>query len=142
MPNGVYDKAREAFLDAAIDWDTNNIKAVAVNVSGAGTLYTVDLAAHDNLDDIPAAARLATSANLTGKTKTAGVARCSDFGLTFGASVATVEAIVFYVDTGTESTSKLIAYIDTATGLPFTPPPGGGTVNFVVDPGANGVFKL
>ena len=28
-----------------------------------------------------------------------------------------IEAIVIYADTGTESTSPLIAYIDTATGL-------------------------
>ena len=34
---------------------------------------------------------------------------------------SSIEAIVIYKDTGTEATSPLIAYIDTATGLPITP---------------------
>jgi len=52
----------------------------------------------------------------------------------------TCEAIVIYKHTGTESTSRLIAYIDTATGLPVTP--NGGDITIQWDSGANKIFKL
>lgn len=42
-------------------------------------------------------------------------------------SGATVESLVFFKDTGTPSTSNLLWYFDTATGLPLTP--NGGDVN-------------
>ncbi len=135
MANALYDKGREGFLDGSIDWDTDNIKVVLVDAAD----YTVDLVNHDNLDDIPAAARVATSANLASKTVTGGVADAAD--ITFTAVTGDVcEALVIYKDTGVESTSRLIAYIDTATGLPVTP--NGGDINVVWDSGVNKIFKL
>jgi hypothetical protein len=83
--------------------------------------------------------RAATSGALTGKTVTAGVADAVDVTFT-AVSGATVEAIVLYADSGTEATSRLIAYIDTATGLPLTP--NGGDVTVAWDNGANKIFKL
>jgi hypothetical protein len=51
------------------------------------------------------------------------------------------EAIVIWQDTGVESTSRLIAYIDTASsGLPVTP--NGGDITIAWDSGANKIFKL
>lgn len=133
--SALYDKGREGFLDGSIDWDTNNIKAVLVD-TGA---YTVNLGTHDFLDDIASGARIATSGNLTSKTVTAGVADAADVTFT-AVSGATVEAIVIYADSGAEATSRLIAYIDTATGLPLTP--NGGDVTVAWDNGANKIFKL
>jgi hypothetical protein len=52
-----------------------------------------------------------------------------------------VESIVIYDDTpATEATKNLIAFIDTATGLPLTP--NGGNVTVQWDAGANRIFKL
>ena len=53
-------------------------------------------------------------------------------------SGATVEDLVFFKHTGTPTTSNLICFFDTATGLPLTP--NGGDVN--VDFNASGVFKI
>ncbi|MNC44515.1 hypothetical protein D3C75_934250 [compost metagenome] len=53
---------------------------------------------------------------------------------------ASIEAIVIYADTGTESTSPLIAFIDTATGLPITP--NGGDIIVTWDNGTNKIFKV
>jgi len=53
---------------------------------------------------------------------------------------ASIEAIVLYKDTGTDSTSPLIAFIDTATGLPITP--NGGDIIVTWDNGPNKIFKL
>lgn len=135
MSNALYDKGREGFLDGSIDWDSNNIKVVLVD-TGA---YTVNLATHQFLSDIASGARIATSSNLTTKTVTAGVADADDVTLT-AVTGTSVEALVLYQDTGTPSTSRLIAYIDTATGLPVTP--NGGDISIAWDNGVNKIFKL
>jgi hypothetical protein len=135
MANALYDLGREGFLDGTIDWDTDNIKVVLVDAAD----YTVNLAADNDLADIIAGGRVATSANLTSKTVTAGVADAAD--VTFSTVTGDVsEALVIYQDTGVESTSRLIAYIDSATGLPVTP--NGGDITVTWDSGANKIFKL
>lgn len=135
MANALYGKGREGFLDGSIDWDTDTIKVVLVDTAD----YTVSIDVHDNLDDVPAAARVATSAALGTKTVTLGVADAAD--ITFTAVTGDVsEALIIYKDTGVESTSRLIAYIDTATGLPVTP--NGGDITVTWDNGANKIFKL
>lgn len=132
----LYDKGREGFLDGSIDWDTDDIRAILID-TGA---YTANQATHDFLDDVAGGARIAVSSALGSKTATAGVADASD--VTFSAvSGASVEAIVLYKHTGTDSTSRLIAYIDSATsGLPVTP--NGGDITIQWDNGANKIFKL
>lgn len=135
MANALFGLGREAFLGGDLDWDANTIKLVFVD-HGVDTPNTTT---DDNLDDIGAGARIATSGAFTTKTKTLGVADADDV------TVATVtgaqfESIVIYKDTGVESTSILIAYIDTATGLPCTP--GGGNITVSWDNGANKILKL
>lgn len=135
MANALYNKGREGFLDGNIDWDTDDIRCILIDTAD----YTVDLATHDNLDDVPGDARVATSGALTSKTVTDGVADAADVTLS-SVTGDTCEAIVIYKHTGTESTSRLIAYIDTATGLPVTP--NGGDITIQWDSGANKIFKL
>lgn len=134
MANAVYDKGRQAFLEGGVAWLTDNIKVVLVDTAA----YTFSQT-HQFLSDIAVGARIATSANIASKTSTDGVADAAD--LTFTAVTgASIEALVIYKDTGVAATSALIAYIDTATGLPFTP--SGGNVTITWDNGANKIFKL
>jgi hypothetical protein len=138
MANALFDAARAVFLGAGtrIDWDADVIKLVLVD-HGVDTPVP---ATDDFLDDILAGARIATSAAFTTKTTTAGVADADDVTLT-AVSGASVESIVIFDDTpATEATKNLIAFIDTATGLPFTP--SGGDVTIQWDNGANKIFKL
>ncbi len=135
MSNALYDKGREGFLDGSIDWDTDNIKCVLVDSAD----YARDLAAHDFLDDVPAGARVATSGNLASKTVAAGVADAADVTLS-SVTGDPSEYIIIYKDTGDPATSRLIACIDTATGLPVTP--NGGDIIIQWDSGANKIFKL
>lgn len=135
MANALYDKGRQGFLEGLIDWDTDDIRIILIDVAD----YTVNLATHDNLDDVAAAARVAVSGSLAGKTVTDGVADANDVTLT-AVSGDPSEAIIIYKHTGTESTSRLIAYIDTATGLPVTP--NGNDIIVRWDSGANRIFKL
>jgi hypothetical protein len=133
--NALYDKAREAFLLGDIDWVADDIRAILVDLND----YTPNLATHDFLDDVPAGARVAVSGALASKTATNGVADAAD--LTFTAVTGDEsEALLLYVHTGVDATSRLIALIDTATGLPVTP--NGGDITVEWDSGANKIFKL
>ena len=135
MANALYDLARASFLNGQINMATDNIKCVLVDSLD----YVVNLATHQYLSDIIVGGRVATSANLATKTTTAGVFDAAD--ITFTAVTGDVsEALVIYQDTGVAATSRLIAYIDTATGLPVTP--GGGDITVTWDNGANKIYKL
>ena len=141
MTNLLYDKYREAQLSGtgAVSWGTGSggdtIKAVLVD-TGA---YTLNAATHQFLSDVPAGARISTSPAFNGKTVVAGVADAND--ITFPAVVGpNCEALVIIKDTGSPATSPVIAYIDSATGLPVTP--NGGDVGVTWDNGANRIFKL
>lgn len=135
MANTLYDYARQRFLEAQINWMTDTIKVLLVD-TGA---YTPQTSVHQYLSDIPTSARIAGPVTLTAKATTGGAADAAD--VTFPTvSGASIEAIVIYADTGTDSTSPLIAYIDTATGLPITP--NGGDIIVTWDNGTNKIFKV
>jgi len=136
MANGIYGISRKAFLDGGINLLTDDIRVILVDLAD----YTVSIDVHDFLDDVPAAARVAVSGALTSKTTTLGVFDAAD--VTFSSVTGDVsEALIVYQHTGTDSTSELIAFIDTGvTGLPVTP--NGGDITITWDSGANKVFKI
>ena len=133
--SGLYGLARAAFLGGDIAWDTDDIRCVLVDTND----YTVNIDVDEFLDDVPAGARVATSDALTSKAVTLGVADAGDVVLS-SVTGDESEAIVIYVHTGADATARLIAYIDTATGLPVTP--NGGDITIQWDNGANKIFKL
>jgi hypothetical protein len=136
--SALYDSFVEAYLTGAadaVDFDTADIRAILINTAA----YSLDLAAHDYLDDIPAGARVKVCSTLT-VTRHGRAIDLIDASFT-GVSGATVSAIVVYAHTGTDSTSRLIAYIDAATsGLPVTP--SGGTITVVWAGTPDYVFSL
>lgn len=133
--NSLYGKGREGFLGGDIDWDADTIKVAAIDTG----LYTVSIDAHQFLSDVVVGARIATSSALSAKTKALGVAGASNV-VWSAVTGNSIEAIVIYQDTGSPATSRLIAYIDSATGLPVTP--NGGDINLNWDSGVNKIFKL
>lgn len=135
MTNRLYDKGREGFLAGDISWRDDTIKAVLVDLA----LYTPNFATDQFLSDIPSGARIAISPAFATKTVTAGVANAGT--ITYTAPTGPVcEALAIYQDTGVVGTSRLIAYIDTATNLPVDP--SGVDINVAWDTGANKIFKL
>jgi hypothetical protein len=133
MANVIYPKAKEQFLQAGINMASGNIKAVLVDLAD----YTYD-AAHNALDDVPAGARIDTTGNLGSKTFTNGLFDCAN-DVFAAATGDQAEAVIFYLDTGVESTSLLIAFFDTSiTGAPITP--NGGDINLNMD--GSGIFQL
>jgi hypothetical protein len=104
-------------------------------------------ASHTTLDNVtPASYSYVSPATLsTGRTTTGGAADAAD--ITFSSVSAlspNLEAIIIYYDSNTSSTVAstkiLIAYIDTAAGLPIQP--NGGDIIVTWDNGANKIFKL
>lgn len=135
MANALYDRGRQGFLAGEIDWDANDIRLILIDEADD----TIDLAADEDLADRAAPSRVATSGAFASKTTTAGVADAADVTLT-SVTGDVSESIDIYQHTGTESTSLLIANIDTATGLPVTP--NGGNITIQWDSGSNRIFRL
>lgn len=131
MASVVYPKAKEALLQGAINMSTATIKAVLIDTNDVA--YN---AAHDFLNDVSAAV-VGTAVTLSSKTFTNGVFDAADVTFT-SVTGDQAEAIVIYEDTGTASTSHLLAFVDTATGLPVTPNGGDITVAW----NASGIFAL
>jgi hypothetical protein len=124
MANALFDKGREGFLAAEIDWDANDIRCCLVRG------YTFN-AAHDYRDDITGA----------GKTTTGGVADANDVTFTAVAAGAAITSIIIYTEgSSTDATRRLIAYIDTGTGLPVTP--DGTDIVVSWSSGSDKIFKL
>ena len=135
MANAIYAKAKEKFLSGTLDLTSVTVKAILIDTAD----YTYS-AAHDFLDDVPGAARVATSGALGSKTVTNGIFDAADV-VFVAPSGDSVEAIIVYHDSGVESTSTLLAYIDVAaSGLPITP--NGTNLLLAWDNGGNGIFKL
>ena len=96
-----------------VNFSTDNLKVVLLS---SAYVYS---ASHINLSDI-AAGIVATSGNLTGAANTNGLLAAN--GPTFSALTgAQVTQAFLYHDTGTSSTSTLIAYLNQGPGWPLTP---------------------
>lgn len=137
MANALFTKFKEALLSQSpsVDVDTDNIKVVGVDHADDTPLPATD----QFLSDIGAAARVMTTANLSGKSVTNGIFDATDEP-TAGVTGDVFESLVIYEDTGVAGTSALMVFIDTATGLPFTP--NGGSVTIAWDNGASKIFTL
>jgi len=142
LSSSLFDPGREGFALAEIDWDGAVIKCSLVRG------YTFN-AAHKFVSDVTGAGgnQVATSAAFTSKTGTGGVLDAADVTFTSVASGAAIPAIIIFqssaVTGGADvlpTAQRLIAYIDTATGLPVTP--NGQNITVSWDNGSNRIAKL
>jgi hypothetical protein len=133
--NSLYGKGRDRFANADIDWTVDTIRVYLIDLD----LYPLQIDIDEFLSEIPTAAKVAF-AILSGKSSSLGVCDAND-SLFSSVTGAVCEALVLVKWTGDESTSALIAYLDTAvSGLPVTP--NGGDISITWDNGANRIFKL
>lgn len=131
MASVLYNSFKALLLTGGINLASDNIKVALIDTNDVAFN-----AAHDFLNDISSAVE-ETSGNLANKTTTNGVFDADDITFT-AASGDPSEALVLYKDTGVASTSPLICFIDTGTGLPVTL--NGGNVNVAWN--ASGIFAL
>ena len=133
MANALYPKAKEAFLNADIDLATDTISIALIDTGN----YSYS-ATHQYRSDISDDAVIST-ATLANKTTANGVFDADDATFT-SVTGANCEALVIFQNTGNQSTSRLIAFIDSATGLPILP--NGGDITVAFSSGSNRIFAL
>jgi len=131
MASAIYPKFKEALLQGDYDLSTAVVRAVLIDT---GT-YTYN-SAHDFYNDLSGVVGTESGA-FASKTFTNGTFDAADITFT-AVTGSTAEAIVLFVDTGNVATDALIAYLDSATGLPVTP--NGGDINVTWN--ASGIFTL
>lgn len=133
MPNVVYPRFKQALLSPGVNLATATVSTILVDTA----TYTYS-PTHEFLSSIPAGARAGTPQPLTSKTVTNGVFDAAAVQFPTVPLGSALEAVVVYVNTGNDATSRLVAFIDTAEGLPVTP--NGGNID--VDWDEDGVFEL
>ena len=133
MANALYSKAKEAFLNGSINMVANTISIALVDTG----VYTYS-ATHQFRNEVSNSAVI-SSTSLAHKTIANGVFDADD--ATFSSVTgANCEALLIFQDTGIQTTSRLIAYIDSATGLPILP--NGGDISVAFSSGSSKIFAL
>lgn len=140
MANALFNAYRNVVVEGTgPNINTSTVKAMFVDHG----VDTPNPSADDFIDDILSGARVPAIASCPVlASKTFGVVGVGVFDaadVTFAAlSGASVESLILFVDTGTEATSRLLAFWDTATGLPLTPNGGDVTVQW----SASGIYRF
>ena len=137
MANGFYQLTMTEWAKGLIHWSaTDTFKVHLIDTAD----YAVDLATHDFLADVAAAAKEEGPVTLgTLATLADGVLDAADITFTAAAGDPCEALIIHKFVTG-DADSNLCIYIDTATGLPVTL--NGGDVTVQWDSGSNRIAKI
>lgn len=141
MTSAVYPKALEGLISGTIDLDTAVIKVALVR----GYTYS---SSHQFMSDITGAGGTvnASSAALSSVTVTNGVFDAADTTITCTANATNHVPIIYQASAVTggadvaASSQRVIAYVDTGTGIPIQP--GTGDVSVTFDNGTNKIIKF
>jgi hypothetical protein len=131
MASFIYALAYQAFMTGGFNLSSANIKVALVQISGSGSPYTANPAADQYLSalpgvtstTVPSGCIASIAGNLTSVVTANGIFGAAN--VTFGSVTFSqpVGALVLYIDSGSPSSSPLIAYMDSTSyaGLPQTP---------------------
>lgn len=111
--SAIFPKAKEQLLQAGINLSSADVRVMLVRSTYAYDStdeFVADLGAVDN----------GRSAALTSKTFTNGFFDAADSTLNATAANAS-NALLIFIHTGADATARLIAYLDSVVGMPFTP---------------------
>lgn len=134
MANAIYPAYKDALLtgDSDVDLTTGTIKV---------SLIDTDVSTYDSTDQFYSnvvAGSIISTSTITNPTVTDGIFDGDDVTFT-SVTGNESEVLMIWKDTGTTTTSRLVAWIDTGvTGLPITP--SGGNIDVTWN--ASGIFKL
>lgn len=113
MANFIYGKAKQSLLNGQFNISSDSLKVLLVTES-----YVPDQNTDQFVSNISGSYIKERTSSLTNVTNTLGVIDANDITVAQYSGLA-FKALVIYKDSGTDSTSRLLAYIDTATGIPF-----------------------
>ncbi len=133
--NTLYPSAKQMLLEAQLNWLADPIYAILLD-----TNYYTYSPNHTSLADIDGAAFIRSSAVLTGRTSLLGVADANDLSFDPVLGGPIIRAMILVKDGGIAEESKLVAYIDQAVNLPYTP--DGRNIVVIWDNGPNRIFHL
>lgn len=139
MADVIFNSFKKEIMDGTIDLDTDNIKVMLVT-----SAYTPDQDAHTRISDVTN--EVAGTGYTAGGQTLAGVTMSQDntdnegvfdaTDTTWSTATISAAAAVLYKDTGTPSTSPLIAYFD------FGATKSSSGADFTIQWGAEGILNL
>ena len=131
----IYDLALQGFLEGSFDMASATVKAALVT-----SAYSPNQATDQYLSTVGAAI-VARSSQLTSPVVTNGIFGAANTTLT-AVTGGACNAMILYLDSGSDSTSALIAYLysDYYSGLPITP--NGGNITISWSATGNLIFSL
>jgi len=115
MANTVYAKAKQALLEGDLDLTGQSLKVLFIKKS----LYTPNFLTNQYVSDIPIAAIVFRTANISNVTAQDGILDATDL-LEESYSSGAFDGIILYQVGSSDSSSRLIFFIDESEGLPFT----------------------
>ena len=124
MANFVYGKAKQALLNGGFNFSSNSFRIALVKDT-----YTPSQNIDEFLSDIAVIKIAYTTQVLPSITNTLGVVNSQDFTFSLPANTAFKAAVIYQVGSS-NSDSRLLIYIDTAQGFPFTGSQSPVTVSF------------
>lgn len=135
--SGSEDNVYPLFAQALFEQPANsNVSSGTLKVIGIDGDYTFD-AADDFLNDVPSGQRTGTAQTIGSKTYTAGLLGGAD--VTFTGGLTDCRGFLYYLDTGDETTSRVVGVKRDVQALP-----GGGLTTAADQPlhHTNGIFRL
>jgi hypothetical protein len=114
MSNFIYGKAKESLLNGQINVISNDLKLLIIKSD-----YVPNVNGHQFVSDINPSYIRIRSGKIQNVTNTLGVLDADDVQI-LSYSGLSFNAVIIYIDSGNDSTSRLLAYIDTSEGLPFS----------------------
>lgn len=137
MSNFIYRKAKESLFKGEINLILNQIKVLLIDNS----LYTPSENVDQYVSDIPVSSIKKRSNQLQNVSVTLGVVDADDLIINDYDGSAFSSLVGYQVGIN-DSNSRLIFYIDTAIGLPFTGASSTGPVTIVWENGASKIISL
>jgi hypothetical protein len=137
MSNFIYGRAKESLLKGEISVTTNAIRLLLID----GNQYIPSQNSDQFVSDVPVGAVRDRSGNLQNITTTLGVFDADDITLT-EYNGQSFSAVIGYQQGSNDTSSRLIFYVDTATGLPFTGSSSTSPVTIFWDNGINKIISL
>ena len=135
MANVLYDGARVAYARGVLNWEVDAVNVQLIDVNN----YSV-AAGHEFLTSIPSNARVGAPVALQGKSVSVTGGHLAAATYMPNVSGPEVRAVVLYYNSGVESSSRLLVYLDTMVNLPFTP--SGIPVFLNWNNNSSGIFRL
>lgn len=114
MSNFIYTKAKQAILNGEINFSQDVFRLLFVNQN-----YSPNQTLHEYVSDVSNSAIVQRSSNLTNVSNNNGVIDADDVTFTLDANTG-FSSIILFQAKNLDQESRLIAYIDTVEGLPYS----------------------